>query len=160
LESTVEAVIEVAKQGSAVRTARSQFAAAREGKAPDDLLSVESARSLFAELTPARAELLDTLRKVGPCNVYALAKSAGRNYANVHTGGVGRLEKVGLIERRDEDAVFVPYESVEILPPLAQVAQVRSAPHKLRPYGMACRRVQLLTRTLAARPAFRSAANL
>jgi predicted transcriptional regulator len=117
----MKAVIEVAKRGSAVRTARGQLAAARKGKTPDFHLSFESARSLFAELTPARLDLLDTLRRVGPCSVYALAKSAERNYSNVHTD-VGRLEELGLIERTDEDAIFVPYESVEILLPLAQLA--------------------------------------
>ena len=76
---------------------------------------------LFAEFTPARLELLDTLRRVGPCSVYALAKAAERNYSNVHTD-VARLEELGLIERGDEKTVFVPYESVEILMPLAQVA--------------------------------------
>lgn len=117
----MKAVIEVAKRGSAIRTARAQVAAARKGKTPDFHLSFETARSLFSELTPARVDLLDTLRKVGPCSVYALAKAAERNYSNVHTD-VGRLEELGLIERTDEDAIFVPYESVEILVPLAQVA--------------------------------------
>ncbi len=117
----MKAVIEVAKRGCAVRTARNQLAAARKGKTPDYHLSFESARSLFAELTPARVDLLDTLRQVGPCSVYALAKSAERNYSNVHTD-VGRLEELGLIQRTGEDAVFVPYESVEIALPLAQVA--------------------------------------
>ena len=117
----MKAIIEVAKHGAAVRTARSQLAAARKGKTPDFHLSFESARSLFAELTPARLELLDTLRRAGASSVYALAKAAGRNYSNVHTD-VGRLEELGLIERTDEDAVFVPYEAVEILVPLAKVA--------------------------------------
>lgn len=117
----MKAVIEVAKPGAAVRTARKQLAAARKGSAPDYHLSFESARSLFSELTPARVDLLDTLRRVGPCSVYALAKAAERNYSNVHTD-VARLEQLGLIERTGEDAVFVPYESVEILLPLAQVA--------------------------------------
>lgn len=117
----MKAVIEVAKRGSAVRTARSQLVAARNGTAPDYHLSFESARSLFADLTPARVDLLDTLRKFGPCSVYALAKSAERNYSNVHAD-VRRLEELGLIERTNEDAVFVPYESVEILLPLARVA--------------------------------------
>jgi predicted transcriptional regulator len=116
----MKAVIGVAKRGSAIRTARTQLAAARKGKSPDYHLSFESARSLFAELTPARVDLLDTLRKIGPCSVYALAKAAERNYSNVHTD-VGRLEQLGLIERTDEEAIFVPYESVEILLPLAQV---------------------------------------
>jgi predicted transcriptional regulator len=66
-------------------------------------------------------DLLDTLRRVGPCSVYALAKAADRNYSNVHTD-VGRLEELGLIERTEENSVFVPYESVEILVPLARVA--------------------------------------
>lgn len=117
----MKAIIEVAPRGAAVRSARSQLAAARRGKSPDYRLSFESARMLFAELTPARLELLDTLRRTGPCSVYALAKTAERNYSNVHTD-VARLEELGLIERGDESAVFVPYEAVEILMPLAQVA--------------------------------------
>jgi predicted transcriptional regulator len=115
----MKAIIEVAKRGSSVRAARHQIAAARRGKSVDFRLSFESARSLFAELTPARVDLLDTLRRVGPCSVYALAKAAERNYSNVHAD-VGRLEELGLIERTDEGEISVPYESVEILVPLAQ----------------------------------------
>ena len=117
----MKAIIEVAKRGAAIRGARQQIAASRRGQAPDFRLSFESARSLFADLTPARLELLDTLRRVGPCSVYALAKAAERNYSNVYTD-VGRLEELGLIERDAEGLVAVPYESVEILVPLAHVA--------------------------------------
>lgn len=117
----MKAIIEVAKSGSAVRAARQQLATSRRGRSPDFHLSFESARSLFADLTPARVDLLDTLRRVGPCSVYALAKAAERNYSNVHTD-IARLEVLGLIERSEEGSVSVPYESVEILVPLAQVA--------------------------------------
>ena len=117
----MKAIIEVARKGSAVRTAREQLVAARHGRALDYRLSFESAKSLFADLTPARLDLLDTLRKAGPCSVYALAKTAERNYSNVHTD-VSRLEELGLIERNDDGAVSVPYDAVEILLPLAQVA--------------------------------------
>ena len=117
----MKAIIEVARTGSAVRAARQQLTASRQGRSLDFRLSFESARSLFAELTPARLDLLDTLRKVGPCSVYALAKAADRNYSNVHTD-VSRLEALGLIERNDDGAISVPYEAVEILLPLAQVA--------------------------------------
>ena len=117
----MKAIIEVAKKGAAIRSARLQLAAARRGQAPDYRLSFESARMLFTELTPARLELLDTLRRVGPCSVYALAKAAQRNYSNVHTD-VARLEELGLIERAEEGAILVPYDSVEIVMPLAQVA--------------------------------------
>jgi predicted transcriptional regulator len=117
----MKATIEVARKGSAVRTARKQLAAARQGRSPDYRLSFDSAITLFAELTPVRLDLLDTLRKAGPCSVYALAKAAERNYSNVHTD-VSRLEELGLIERNDESAISVPYDAVEILLPLAQVA--------------------------------------
>lgn len=117
----MKAVIEVVRRGSAVRAARRQIAGARKGQPVDFHLSFESARSLFSELTPARVDLLDTLRKVGPCSIYALAKAAERNYSNVHSD-VGRLEELGLIERTEDDAILVPFESVEILLPLAQVA--------------------------------------
>jgi predicted transcriptional regulator len=117
----MKAIIEVAKRGAAIRSARQQIAAARKGRAPDYRLSFESARMLFSEFTPARLELLDTLRRVGPCSVYALAKAAERNYSNVHSD-VSRLEELGLIERGEEGTVLVPYEAVEILMPLAQVA--------------------------------------
>ncbi len=114
----MKAIIEVSKRGSAVKAARRQLASTVRGEEPDFYLSFESARSLLNELTPARVELLDTLRKLGPCSVYALAKGAERNYSNVHSD-VGRLEQLGLIERTEEDAVFVPYEAVEIHLPLA-----------------------------------------
>lgn len=117
----MKAIIEVARRGSAVRSARAQLAASRGGAAPDYRLSFESARSLFSELTPARVDLLGTLRRVGPCSVYALAKAAERNYSNVHAD-ISRLEELGLLERTEDNQVLVPYESVEILVPLAQVA--------------------------------------
>ena len=116
----MKAIIEVSKRGSAIRSARAQLAASRHGVPPDFKLSFESARML-SELTPARVDLLDTLRRVGPCSVYALAKAAERNYSNVHTDAT-RLEELGLIERTEDGQVSVPYESVEILVPLAQVA--------------------------------------
>lgn len=117
----MKAIIEVAKRGSALRAAKQQIAESRKGRAPDFRLSFESARMLFSELTPARVDLLDTLRRVGPCSVYALAKAADRNYSNVHTDA-SRLEELGLIERAEDGSVLVPYEAVEILVPLAQVA--------------------------------------
>ena len=45
--------------------------------------------------------------------------AAERNYSNVHTD-VARMEELGLIERSDEGDILVPYESVEIVVPLAR----------------------------------------
>jgi predicted transcriptional regulator len=117
----MKAIIEVAKRSSAVGAARQQLAAARRGQSPDYRLSFESARSLFADLTPVRVDLLDTLRRIGPCSVDALAQAAERNYSNV-SSDIARLEELGLVERTEEGAVSVPFESVEILVPLAQAA--------------------------------------
>ena len=117
----MKAIIEVSRTGSIFGAAAEQISHARQSRTPDFRLSFESARSLFAELTPARLDLLNTLRRVGPCSIYALAKAAERNYSNVHAD-VARLEELGLIERSDEDGIFVPFDAVEILVPLAQVA--------------------------------------
>jgi predicted transcriptional regulator len=119
LGAVMKAVIEVATKGSIFRTAATQIAAARKGRTPDFHLSFESARALFAELTPARLDLLDTLRRVGPCSINALAKAAERNYSNVHRDVI-RMEELGLIERTESGEVSVPYDSVEILVPLAR----------------------------------------
>ena len=117
----MKAIIEVSRKGSVFQAAAQQLADARKGQVPDFRLSFESARCLFAELTPARLDLLDNLRRVGPCSVYAVAKTAKRNYSNVHTD-VARLEELGLVERAEDGSVSVPFDAVEILVPLAQTA--------------------------------------
>ena len=111
----MKAVIEIAPRGSVFKTARKQLKAAESGQrfGGDYRLSFESARALFSELTPARIDLLEALRRCGPCSVYALAKEVERNYSNVHTD-VGKLEEHGLVKRTPEDAVFVPFKAVEI----------------------------------------------
>lgn len=81
---------------------------------------------LPASAQPQPADLLITLRRAGPCGVYALAKTAARNYSNVHAD-VSRLEELGLIDRAEDGSLLVPYDSVEILVPPAQVASARPA---------------------------------
>ena len=117
----MKAIIEVSRKGSILGAVAQQVAESRRGRTPDFRLSFESARALFAELTPARLDLLDTLRRNGSCSVYALAKAAERNYSNVHTD-VARLEELGLIERAEDGMVSVPFEAVEIRFPFARVA--------------------------------------
>lgn len=121
MENFVKAVIELSRKGSIFRAVAQQVAGSRRGRAPDYRLSFESARSLFSELTPARLDLLDTLRRTGPSSVNALAKAAERNYSNVHTD-VSHLKDMRLIERAEDGMVSVPFEAVEIRIPLAQVA--------------------------------------
>jgi len=111
----MKAVIEIAARGDACKVARRQLKAAESGAryGADYRLIFGSARALFSELTPARFDLLEALRQCGPCSVYALAKTVERNYSNVHTD-IAKLEEHGLVRRTPEDAVFVPFESIEI----------------------------------------------
>ena len=116
----MKAIIELSRKGSIFGAVRQQAVDARKGKKPIDYhLGFESARALFSDLTPARIDLLDTLRSTGPSSMYALAKVANRNYSNVHTD-VSRLLELGLIERTENGIVSVPFESIEIRFPLAQ----------------------------------------
>jgi predicted transcriptional regulator len=121
MEYAMKAIIELGSKGSIFSAVAQQIEFAEQGLSPDYHLSFESARSIFAELTPARFDLIDTLRKIGPSTVYALAKSADRNYSNVHTD-VARLEELGLIDRAEDGKVLVMFEAIEIRFPLAQVA--------------------------------------
>lgn len=111
----MKAIIDIAPAGSVFKAARGQLKAAeaRAKFGADYHLSFESARTLFTELTPARIDLLEALRRSGPCSVYALAKSVARNYSNIHTD-IGKLEEHGLVRRAPDNTVFVPFESVEI----------------------------------------------
>lgn len=117
----MKAIIEVGGRGSVFNAARDQIAEANRGHAPDYRLSFESARTLFAEVTPARLDLLNALHAAGPVSIYALAKTSGRNYSNVHSD-IGRLIDLGLVERRDDETVFVPFSAIEIRMVLAQAA--------------------------------------
>lgn len=79
----------------------------------DYQLNFATASQLFAELTPKKLELLDTLKRTGPQSVYGLAKRLRRNYSNVHTS-VSSLIALGLIAKDANDKVFVPWDDVEI----------------------------------------------
>ena len=114
----MKAIIEISARNSIFDAAMADIAA---GGNEDFHLSFESARQLFAEITPARLDLLDTLRKNGPCSIYALAKAAARNYSNVHTD-VARLIDLGLVEKTDGEMIYVPFDDVEVHFHLAQAA--------------------------------------
>ena len=75
------------------------------------VLSMVDLPLLLRTLTPARWALLDRLRQLGPASIYELAKQLERDYKNVHTD-VTSLAKVGLIERRADGGVSVPWDVV------------------------------------------------
>jgi predicted transcriptional regulator len=85
---------------------------AQEGKAVSlSVLSFENLPLLLSTLSAARWVLLSSLREKEAASVYELAKRLGRDYKNVHTD-VTRLAELGLIERREDGSVAVPWDGV------------------------------------------------
>lgn len=84
----MKAIIELSRRGSIFNAVAQQVADSLRVRSPDYRLSVESARSLFAELTPARLDLLDTLRRTGACKGRRtqLLKCSHRRIAPGRTG--------------------------------------------------------------------------
>jgi predicted transcriptional regulator len=98
-----------------VRDALDRFEAAwnrrTEGRRSLHILSVADLPLLLKTLTPARWDLLERLREIGPLSIYELSKRLGRDYKNVHTD-VTRLVEIGLIVRDAEARVSVPWDVV------------------------------------------------
>jgi len=120
----MKAIIDVAPSGTAFDEAMEIARRVDAGEMvpeADYTIHFSSARQLLSHLTGARMELLDRMRRQGPCSVNALAKSAGRNYSNVHRD-VAALKDLGLVERDETGAVLVPFDRVEIHLGLAAAA--------------------------------------
>jgi predicted transcriptional regulator len=117
----MKAIIEVAERGSIFTAAAQQISEARQGHGPDYRLGFESAKSLFNELTPERLDLLGMLSRKGACRVEDLAETSGGRPETV-AADVNRLVELGLVERRTNGTIWVPFDAIEILLPLARVA--------------------------------------
>jgi predicted transcriptional regulator len=86
--------------------------AAESRKGPAiSVLSMQDLPLLLRTLSPARWSLLERLKAEGPMSIYELAKRLERDYKNVHTD-VTRLAELGLVERRADGGVAVPWEIV------------------------------------------------
>lgn len=114
----MKAIIEIANNNDMHRRAMAAAQAHASGRAQatDFRLGFESAAQVFAELTVERLRTLETLRQEGTQSIYALAKTLGRNYSNVHSD-VQRLMALGLVER-GENGVSAPFDELEIHVPL------------------------------------------
>jgi predicted transcriptional regulator len=74
-------------------------------------LSFEGMETLLRVLTPNRWALLRRLRSMGASSVRALARSLERDYRGVH-GDVAALREAGLVERRADGKVLVPWSRI------------------------------------------------
>ncbi|MGH8704062.1 MAG: MarR family transcriptional regulator [Burkholderiales bacterium] len=87
------------------------LATGRAPPAPLHILSFAGLAGLLQNLTPARWQMLERLRAEGPLSIFALARRLERDYKNVHTD-VARLAALGLIERRPDGRIEVPWDAV------------------------------------------------
>lgn len=112
----MKAIIEIAPRGNSFQQALAIARKADKNKplpTADYHLSFADPRQLFAELTPARLTLLDTLKHKGPMSIYALAGQLGRNYSNVHRD-CSKLLEYQLVEKDANASVFVPWDEILI----------------------------------------------
>ena len=79
--------------------------------APVEQLYFPDLETLLRILTPRRMALLKALHALGAMSVRALSKELGRDYKNVHTD-IQRLERIGLVTRRKDRRVLVPWKRI------------------------------------------------
>jgi len=81
-------------------------------------LNFTDAATMLSTLSEKRMELLLFLHQNGPSNIKQLAKSLDRDYSNVH-GDVKLLLNLGLLASNENKHVFVPWDELAIVLPLA-----------------------------------------
>ncbi len=81
--------------------------------AGDYRLNFANAAELLAELPPRRLDTLRAIKRGGPASIYAVAKTLGRNYSNVHAD-VQKLIEHALVDKDDAGRVFVPWDDVVV----------------------------------------------
>ena len=119
----MKAIIEIGRGDAIFGAAADQVAAARSGRTVDFRLQFESARTLFAEVTPERLELLELLRRTGPSPLAPIVDALPTSRPSREIAAdLARLEMLGLIERDNDDLLSVPFSAVEIILPLPKVA--------------------------------------
>ena len=87
------------------------LASGRRPPAPLAVVSFADLPLLVRNLTPARWDLLKQLKAAGPLTIFALAKTLGRDYKNVHTD-VSRLIELNLLKKNQDGQVSVPWQAV------------------------------------------------
>ncbi len=81
-------------------------------------LAFNDAATMLSILTAKRLELLTFLRSFGPSTIKELSRQLGRNYSNIH-GDVQLLLRLGLLDKTDDELIYVPFDELNICLPLA-----------------------------------------
>jgi len=97
----MKAIVEISnKQLDPALAVAEQFDNGNQISPCDYYLRFENANLLLNHLTASRLDLLNNLRKLGACSIYALAKQVKRNYSNVHRD-IKELNNLSLVEYND-----------------------------------------------------------
>jgi predicted transcriptional regulator len=83
------------------------------GQYPIQRLYFSDQNTLFSALSPKRWELMKFLRKQGPMSIKKLAAQLKRDYKNVYDD-VKQLEKLDLIQKKQDDTFCVPWDDITI----------------------------------------------
>lgn len=83
-----------------------------EPQDPVTILTFSSPAQLFSVISPKRWELIERLQKIGPSSIRGVARALDRDIKRVHDD-VTALMEWGLIEKNQDDKVFVPYDEIE-----------------------------------------------
>ncbi len=81
-------------------------------------LAFNDAATMLSILTAKRLELLTFLRSFGPSTIKELSRQLGRNYSNIH-GDVQLLLRLGLLDKTEDELIYVPFDELNICLPLA-----------------------------------------
>jgi len=87
------------------------LASGRRPPAPLAVLSFADLPLLMKNLSPARWDLLQRLKTMGPLSIFALTKLLERDYKNVHTD-VSRLLELNLVEKNQDGKVNVSWQAI------------------------------------------------
>src|SRR5438128_1925206 len=101
----------------AVRTSFKRAEAGEPVEEPIHRVYFTGEEDLFSTLSPKRMELLKLLKKNGPLSCRKLAAGLSRAYANVHED-VRLLSQLELIEKDNDQKLFVPWDEIDIAVPL------------------------------------------
>lgn len=111
-----KAIIEITQPGAYIAAARATASRVDAGERlleADYHLGFATAALLFAEITPARMGLMESLKRSGPRSIDVLARQLGRETCTVQSD-VEKLKEHGLIEQDAVGNVFVPWEEIQL----------------------------------------------
>jgi predicted transcriptional regulator len=108
-----EAIIRIISDDNAIlEAAAARFRKAwKTRKASPAVFTFSSPAQLFSVISPKRWQLIERLQHSGPSTIRGLARLLDRDVKRVHED-VSAMIDWGLVERRDDGLVHVPYSVI------------------------------------------------